>query len=128
MDLYVRQDGLEDFVRAHAKVDRKQLVEVKKPERDMRAFVRLALPMEPYVKYQEQWLHDLKRKLMQQKTEDIMAEIDAEVAAFKGSEGEDPAPEAQPAAPARPAPRPDAAAPVRGADDAFNELERELQK
>jgi len=92
VDLFIRDAGLEDFVLMNASVDKKQLVQVDRPEEDMRAFVRLALKTNTYMEYQEDALQELKSKIMHQKTEDILGEMDAEVEAY----GESPMTEGVP--------------------------------
>lgn len=81
IELFVRSEGLEEFVRLNAAVDQKSLVEVTKPQRDMRAFMCIKLDPKVYVKFQEERLKALKTRIVQQKEEDLMAEIDAELAA-----------------------------------------------
>jgi len=81
VELFVRNDGIVDFIRASAEVDKKQLVKVTQPERDMRAFVRIRLTPAIYIKYQEERVKVLKTRIVQQKTDDLMAEMEAEVAA-----------------------------------------------
>jgi hypothetical protein len=83
IELFVRGDGLEPFIRMNAKMGKKQLVKVKVPRTDMRAFVRLEMKSKTYIAYQGKTLNELKTRLMQQKTEDIMAEMEAELAAWE---------------------------------------------
>jgi len=114
IDLFVRGEGLEEFLTAQGKLDRKDLVKIKGSHpADIRAFVRLALPAEDYIAYQQKSVNELKVRLTQQKTEDIMAEMDAEVKAWDDEEKAGlPAPEAPPvieppaAEPFAPAPEP----------------------
>jgi len=87
VDLFVRGEGLEDFVRMNAKVDKRQLVKVPRPQEDMRAFVRLSLSLKGYVKYQQEELNKLKIKLVQQKSEDIFDEMEKEIKAFDKETG-----------------------------------------
>jgi hypothetical protein len=82
VDLFVRDAGLEDFILMNATVKKKQLVRVKQPEEDMRAFVSLALKTNAYLEYQENSIHTLKSRIMHQKTDDILAEVDAEARAY----------------------------------------------
>jgi len=82
VDLFVRGEGLEDFIMMNAKLDKKQLVKVTTPEEDMRAFVRLSLKSNVFLEHQEETMQTLKSKIMHQKTDDIIAEMDAEVAAY----------------------------------------------
>jgi hypothetical protein len=79
--LFVRSDGLDEFVRLNAAVDEKKLVKVTQPQPDMRAFVRIRLDQKVYVKFQEERLKALKIRIVQQKTEDLLAEIEADQAA-----------------------------------------------
>lgn len=129
IDLFIRGEGLEDFIRLNAKVDKKQLVKVSAPAEDMRAFVRIALAAKTYTAYQEEQLHKLRVRVTQQKTEDIMAEMDAEVSALQApmpQNGADtPAPTPDDAATPAPAPAtPPASGPASGP---FGEMERELE-
>jgi len=101
VDLFIKGEGLEDFILMNAKVDKKELVKVKAktPQEDMRAFVRLALKTSVFIEHQEETMQGLKTKIMHQKTDDILAEIDAEVAAYNktppgGEEAPPPAPPA----------------------------------
>jgi hypothetical protein len=134
IELFVRADGLEDFIRANAVVDRKKLVRVKGPPPDMRAFVRLALDAGQYVDYQRTVLEDLRRRLTQQKAEDIMAEMDAELKAWEAEEQAAPAAAGAPAPEAMwPAVAPETApvpppVPPPPADGAFADLEAELNQ
>lgn len=84
--LFVRGEGLEDFVRINAKVDKRQLVKVPVPREDMRAFVRLSLSLEVYLEYQEEELNKLKNKLVRQRAEDLLDELDKEIEAFDKSD------------------------------------------
>lgn len=79
IELFLRGDALEDFVRLNAKQDKKELIKVQKPSEDMRAFVRLNLSLEEYTSFQTKKLNELKSKLMRQKTEDILTEMDGEL-------------------------------------------------
>ena len=83
IELFIRGEGLEQFIRMNAKVDKKQLVKVKVPQLDMRAFVRLKMKSKTYIAYQGKTLNELKKRLMQQKTEDILGEMEAELAAWE---------------------------------------------
>jgi hypothetical protein len=87
VELFIRGSGLEAFVQTNARISERQLVKVSEPERDMRAFVRLSLHSKYYLEYQQKEVQTLKRKLMRQKAEDILAEIDAEKAGKGGLEG-----------------------------------------
>ncbi len=82
IDLFVRGEGLEKFVLMRSKIGKKQLVKVKTPQEDMRAFVRLELRADAYIEYQEKCIQDLKYKIMHQKTDDILAEMETEVEAY----------------------------------------------
>lgn len=79
IELFLRGENLEAFILNHAVVDKKQLIKVKQPESDIRAFVRLKLKTEDYLAHQKSTLHDLRIQLTQQKSEDIMAEMAAEM-------------------------------------------------
>jgi hypothetical protein len=74
---------MRDFIRTHAQVDRKQFVTVKHPEEDIRAFVRIALRAEDYFAFQEQQVNTFKERLMEQKTDDVLAEMEAELASWE---------------------------------------------
>jgi len=80
IDLFVRGDGLEDFVLMNAAIDKKQLV--KTPKDDMRAFVRLKLKADVFFKYQENRVQTLKSKIVHQKTDDIIDEMDKEIKSY----------------------------------------------
>ena len=84
VDLFIRGEGLEDFILMNARIDKKSLVKVKAktPQEDMRAFVRLALKTGAFIDHQEETMQTLKSKIMHQKSDDILAEIDAEVRAY----------------------------------------------
>lgn len=84
VDLFVKGDGLEDFILMNAKIDKKELVKVnaKTQQEDMRAFVRLALKTGVFIEHQEETMQGLKTKIMHQKTDDILSELDAESAAY----------------------------------------------
>ncbi len=79
VDLFLRGDSLHAFVLNTAVVDRKKIVKVKKADPDLRAFVRLRLETEDYLAHQERILRELRIRLTHQKSEDIMAELDAEM-------------------------------------------------
>ncbi|MBT3294381.1 MAG: hypothetical protein HN919_17870 [Verrucomicrobia bacterium] len=83
IELFIRGEGLEQFIRMNAKMDKKQLVKVKVPKVDMRAFVRLDMKSKTYIAYQGKTLHELKTRLVQQKTDDILDEMQAELAAWE---------------------------------------------
>ncbi len=83
IELFVRGDGLEQFIRMNAKLDKKQLVRVTLPREDMRAFVRMELKAKKYLAYQDKTINALKTRLMQQKTDDILGEMQAELAAWE---------------------------------------------
>jgi len=126
VEIFVRGPGLADFVRANATVTKKQFVEVTKPETDIRAFVRLSLPAKRYIAHQTKKLHELKTRLVRQKSEDILEEIEAEKAAGLGQLMPEPGPSSatEPRAPDR-APGLGQPAGPAGVDDAFRELEQE---
>lgn len=138
IELFLRGEGLETFVQMKGRIDKKQLVRVTTPQRDIRAFVRLKLAAKDYVDYQQKVITDLKRRLTQQKTEDIMDEMEAELAAWeKEEEGAlqpivipPPAPEPGPdgvepgaGEPPEPPPPP---APAPAGSSPFSDLESEL--
>jgi hypothetical protein len=86
----------------------------------MRAFVRIAMPAKVYQAHQQRVLDDLKTRLTRQKTDDIVAEMDAEVNAFerqKQDADDGGAGEGQPAG-----------TPQAGSSSAFDELDRELKE
>ena len=87
VDLFVKGEGLEDFILMNARIDKKELVKVETPQEDMRAFVRLALKTSLFVDHQEETVQALKSKIVHQKTDDIIAEIDAEVQAYGSTPG-----------------------------------------
>ncbi|NQU41116.1 MAG: hypothetical protein HQ523_14285 [Lentisphaerae bacterium] len=87
IELFVRGDGLEEFIRRNATVDKRQLVKVEIPADDLRAFVRLDMSAKTYVAYQTTTLNALKTRLMQQKTDDILNEMQAEINAWNQEEG-----------------------------------------
>jgi uncharacterized protein (DUF4415 family) len=80
VEVLVKSEGLEDFIRANATVSRKQLVEVTKPEKDMRAFVELQLDAKVYGKYREDTLQTAKKRILMMKTDDLIAEMEADEA------------------------------------------------
>ncbi len=82
VELFAQDEGLETFLKANTTQDKQELVKVTKPQTDLRAFIRINLESEVYFKQQETWLNDLKRRLMQQKTEDIMAELESDLKTF----------------------------------------------
>ncbi len=140
IDLFVRGDGLDDYVAAHAKVDKKQLVKVGDGE--MRAFVRLAMDADAYIEYQENTVQALKTRLMRLKSDDILDEMSREIANFdrSGYTTEEPQTSAEPETPKTEMTEPEAAAetPAAGgaksqsagaksqsADSVFDELEQE---
>lgn len=128
VELFIRAEGLEDFIRMNAALDKKQLVKVEFPKTDFRAFVRLALPSEDYVAYQQDILKELKTKIVRQKTEEILEEMEKEKAAVTPLSE---VPEAMPARPPDTAPTPPpppAEEPIPGAEAAFDELEAESEK
>jgi len=129
VELFVRNDGITDFIRASAEVDKKQLVKVTQPERDMRAFVRIRLTPAVYIKYQEARVKLLKTRIVQQKTDDLMAEMEAEVAAASNKPPADvtapvvppPAPPTEPAGTPLTEPKG-----VSRSSGKFSDLEKEL--
>lgn len=131
VELFIRGEGLESFIRLNAALDKKELVKVERGDEDIRAFIRLAMPADAFVDYQERTVKDLKHKILRQKSDDILAEMEAEkTEAEKGLSG---MPEAQPVSLPRPNPQPSPPAgsdeptpPVPGADSAFEALEQEI--
>jgi hypothetical protein len=125
VDLFVRDTGLEDFILINATVKKKQLVRVQKPEEDMRAFVSLALKTATYISYQKEAVQTLKSKIMRQKTDDILSEVDAEAKAYDTPlEGESvPKEAATPAEVAPPQIKPRPTTPPKGG---FGGMEAEL--
>jgi hypothetical protein len=77
VDLFIRGDGLEDFVLMNVTMDKKQLVKTSTDE--IRAFVRLKLKADKYFEYQEENVQSLKSKIVHQKTDDILEEMDKEI-------------------------------------------------
>lgn len=126
VELFIRGDGLEDFIRMNAALDKKQLVRVEEPETDMRAFVRLALPADAYIAYQEATVKDLKQKIVRQKSDDILAEIEQESQGLINTQKvpDTPIEGAVPATP-KAEPRPQTSSKLPSADNAFDELEAE---
>ena len=53
----------------NAKVDKQIIVGIKEPEKDSRAFVRLKVKPDDYFEFQEEALHQSKKKLTYQKSE-----------------------------------------------------------
>jgi len=84
VELFVRGDGLEKFVNLNAVTDKKQLV--KTPQDDIRAFVRLKIKADLFIEYQEDSVKELKSKIVHQKTDDILAEMDAEIKDYGGDQ------------------------------------------
>jgi hypothetical protein len=135
VDLFIRGDGLEDFILMNARIDKKSLVKVKTPQEDMRAFVRLSLKTGLFIDHQEATMQALKSKIMHQKSDDILAEIDAEVRAYDSTPAD---PTAKPPSTPPPAftPPPDVppgieftpppAMPSSPSSDGFSGLEAEL--
>lgn len=93
---FAHGEGVDAIVRQNARVDRNQLVKMPDKERRMRAFVRLKMDAATYQEIQKKRLTELTNKLIHQKTDDIMAEMDAEIAKQKGPPGQ-AAPQAPPA-------------------------------
>ncbi len=125
VDLFVRDDGLGDFITRAGTVDKQQLVRVRRDGgSDIRAFVRLALPVKDYVAYQETTLNALKTKLVRQKVDEIMAEIDAEqeVSLQPGAAAMDVPPDDRPATSPL-VPVPPRSSVSDAADDAFKVLD-----
>jgi hypothetical protein len=77
IDLFVKGDGLNEFVRMNAVTDQKQLVKTK--DGDMRAFVRISLDPQTFFDYQKKQIHELKTKIIHQKRADILDEMDDEL-------------------------------------------------
>jgi len=126
VDLFLKGEGLQDFVLNTAVVDKKQLVKVKRPEPDMRAFVRVKLEPKDYLAHQDATLRDLRIRLTHQKSEDIMEEMEMEMRNLDGQpvsgvDSEETAPVAVP--PPVPSPAPVAAPPNTAV---FDSLQSEL--
>jgi len=79
VELFLRGDNLNQFILSHASLDKKQIVKVTKPESELRAFVRLKLSTEDYIKNQEETIHELRKRLTYQKSENIMEEMSMEM-------------------------------------------------
>lgn len=79
LELFVRGDDLDGFIRVNMKVGKQDLVKVTNPETDMRAFVRVDVDSDIYNEFQTKTLHELKTRLTRQKTEDIMSEMEEEL-------------------------------------------------
>lgn len=133
IDLFVRGEGLEDFVLMNVTMDKKQLVKTSTDE--MRAFVRLKLKANKYFDYQEDHVQKLKNKIVHQKTDDILEEMDKEIKNY----GEQPFSaydDKQPASPKAttviPKPEPNKVPdrflppPLRTSSGGFGDLESEL--
>lgn len=115
VELFVRAEGLEDFIMTNATVEKREMVRVSRPEEDMRAFVRVTLPAGLYADYQGRRLKELKKTLMHMKMEDILAEMDAELESGRGRHS---VPEGRSSAPSSPSP----------AEDRFRDLEGETRE
>jgi len=96
VELFLKNEGLEDYVLANMNVDKKEIVKVPNPKPDLRAFVRISMDADAFMKHQEEWLNGLKRGLMAAKTEDIMSELDADEGSPTGIETAPPIPDAVP--------------------------------
>jgi len=147
IELFVRGDGLEQFIRMNSKMDKKQLVRVTMPRDDIRAFVRMELKLKKYLAYQDKSLTALKKRLMQQKADDILDEMQAELAAwekeaaqlpggmlpgFKPGDIVPPAPQdmgemQMPSSPEHPSPAPPPA-PSAASDGPWGDMEKELNE
>lgn len=131
VELFIRGDGLEDFIRMNAVLDKKQFVKVDRGPGDIRAFVRLAMDADTYIDYQEETLKELKHRLLRQKSDDILADIEQEKAAARDIMVGPPKPQPvsapelddSPSLPAPSEPRPS----QPGAASAFDELEQEIE-
>ncbi len=133
IDLFVRGEGLEDFVLMNVTMDKKQLVKTSTDE--MRAFVRLKLKAKTYFEYQEEHVQKLKSKIVHQKTDDILEEMDKEIEQYgeqpfsAGEPKESISPKEQVAAPKpEPIKVPDRflPPPLRTSSGRFGDLEAEL--
>jgi hypothetical protein len=89
VELFLRGENLDTFILNHAVLDKKSVVKVKGTPPDLRAFVRLKLETDDYVKHQDATLRELRKKLTFQKSEDIMEEMEAEMKALKTREAPD---------------------------------------
>ena len=79
VELFIKGEGLDDFVKSNIAVDKKQLV--KMPDGDIRAFIRIKMQPKVFVEYQKSEVKALKNRIVHQKTDDILAEMEAEIAA-----------------------------------------------
>lgn len=77
--LFLRGENLHTFILNHAVLDKKKLVKVDETPPDLRAFVRLKLSTADYLEHQDSTLRELRKKLTYQKSDDIMAEMAAEM-------------------------------------------------
>ncbi len=130
VELFIRGDGLEDFVLNHAVLDRKQIVTVRRGEPHLRAFVRLTLDPGNYLTHQEATLRDLRIRLTHQKSEDIMEEMEGTILQMQ-VEGnmlpETPVPSASArATPASPVPSPEPVPSAAGS--VFDSMSSELDE
>jgi len=101
IETFAHGEGVDAIVRQNTRVARKELVRMPdKDRRIMRAFVSMKMDAATYQEIQKKRLTELTNKLIHQKTDDIMAEMDAEIVKTKGPPG--------PAAPQPPAEAPTA--------------------
>ena len=133
VELFVRGDGLEKFVNLNAITDKKQLVKTQKD--GMRAFVRLKIKADLFIEYQEDRVKELKSKIVHQKTDDILAEMDAEIKNYGNKPFDNKAetlqPNQEPAAPEPKTVRPPdrfLPPPLRKSSNGFEDLEIELDQ
>jgi len=137
VELFLRGENLDDFILTHAALDKKVLVKVKGTPPDLRAFVRLKLNADDYLKHQDATLRELRKKLTYQKSEDIMEEMEAEMQTLKEQEttGMPPAatpttaveyPPAAPAGTTAPAAAPRAPSATVPSGSVFDAMEDEL--
>jgi hypothetical protein len=133
VELFVRGDGLEKFVNLNAVTDKKQLV--KTPQDEIRAFVRLKIKADLFIEYQEDRVKELKSKIVHQKTDDILAEMDAEIKTYGDqpfdNKIEEPQQKQEPAAPTPEEVRPPERflpPPLRKSSNGFEDMENELDQ
>lgn len=133
VELFLRGEHLDEFILSHAKLDKKSIVKVKSTPPDLRAFVRLKLDADDYLAHQDKTLRELRTKLTHQKSDDIMAEMEAEMAALKTLDVPVDTPASEPSGPIAteqlPAPAPASPPlpePVAPGNSVFDAMEGEL--
>ncbi len=137
VDLFMRGDNLDQFILSHAALDKKQIIKVTTPDPDLRAFVRLKLSAEDYIKNQEETIHELRKRLTYQKSENIMEEMAQEMENLRPApvpgEGDDvlpppdaPVPPDADSAPSSPEDSHAAPRPAASGTSVFDNMAREL--